>query len=363
MNRSLLIAIALAASAVIVACSGVNSIVGAECADGYVQYEDSCVSITAIADGNVDGSKVDGAELDGYGGDGRLRPDGEAEDGEANDGSSTSDGALDGGGGGCDAGLTLCGNECVYLQTNPTHCGVCGNVCTTLICAQAKCQGALNGHVVVIGHDYAGASSGSQQRLLANAALIPTTSSIRVRSWEASSNPAAFATAKSIISNAATVQNRSVVYTVALLPSDVLSTTVVNTDVLLLHDQPNATPATLGALGTSFAATLATFTKNGGVVIVTDGGSGPAPQMSAFVKNAALLDIDSETAIPFATSLTVAAPADAVGLGVLGPYAAGQRSVYFACNDPNSAFVTWVVIDPSSDGGTARPVVVHRIVP
>lgn len=358
------------ATMVALGCAGLHSVVGAECADGYVERDGTCVLASNVLDGSTEGG--DGSTDGPVGTDGDL--DGSTTDGVATDGTTSNDGgdaATDGAvdpDGSADATtcippLVACGNDCVDLTNDPLNCGQCGHVCPTLLCANSKCQGTLNGHVVLIGHDYSGASSQSQLKILGNAALITPATAIRVRSWEQYSAPGATAVVRSTINAAASAQNRTVVFTTAALPSDVLATTALNTDVLLLHDQPNAPASTLAALGASFAATIATFTKDGGVVLVTDGGSGADPQMSAFVKSAGLFDVDAENPISFGKNLSVIAPADVVGLGVLSPYAAGIRSVRFDCNDPNAGFVSWVVVDPNVDAGPPKPVVIHRVVP
>ncbi|MBK6533672.1 MAG: hypothetical protein IPF99_30025 [Deltaproteobacteria bacterium] len=41
----------------------------------------------------------------------------------------------------CSSGVTACNNTCRDLQTDPAHCGACGNACATgLVCANGTCQ-------------------------------------------------------------------------------------------------------------------------------------------------------------------------------------------------------------------------------
>lgn len=363
----------LAGSAFLLGCGALNAIVGGECPDGMILDGDHCILLPP-SDASVDGSAQgdatvsDGALADGADG---STADGSSSDGSSSDGSS-SDASTDGadldadpdaaseGGSLCEGDLIYCAGKCRDFMTDPYHCGSCGYQCSTLLCSGGVCQGSLNGHVVLVGHDYSGATSLSQQRVLANAALLANGSVIRVRSWEQYADPTAVNVVRGAISAAASAQNRSVLFAQAMVPADVLATTTATTDVLVLHDQPNAPPATLGALGASFAATLALYTQNGGIVVITDGGGGAAPQMSQLVKASGLLDVTAETGIAFGTSLLVAAPADAVGLGVLSPYAAGQRSVFFTSSEPANRFI---VVDPSAGDGGAEPVVIHRVVP
>ncbi len=353
-------------------CGAINSLVGGDCPDGLSFDGERCVPLdggTIEPNGDDGGGHFDAttdAGTDGSGGD--------ATTGDASlDGGGTTDGSSDGGGAvdgsddagdadvlSCDPKLSLCNGTCVDLQTDPNHCGNCNIQCPTLICVAGQCQGALDGHVVVIGHDFSGITSMSQRRVLGNAALLPPVNQIRVRSWEQWSNANAVAAVRGVISSAAAGQGRTVVFTQVMTANDVIATTLQNADILLLNDQPSAPAATLGGLGTSFGAALASFTKAGGIVVVTDGGS--SGQMPELVKNAGLLDLASESSVPFTTNLTVAAPADAIGLGVLSPYAAGQKTVHYVSNEPNAGFVSWVVVDGTGDGGVL-PVVIHKVVP
>ena len=45
---------------------------------------------------------------------------------------------------GCAPGTTPCGNACVNLKTNSTHCGSCGNTCpmNQPVCEEAQCGSA-----------------------------------------------------------------------------------------------------------------------------------------------------------------------------------------------------------------------------
>jgi len=357
---------ALATAAGLAACGTENSIVGGECAAGYVAVGETCVLATdASLDGNgddgSDGNPNDGPNRDGTGFDGS---DGSGDDGSGGDGSS--DGAPSDGGGdafSCLPTELYCSGVCIDPMTDPFNCGVCGNVCPSLLCAAGKCQGLVAGHMVVIGHDYQGSYSSAQGKVLSNAVLLASPKTIQVRSYEENANSTAVAKVKGTLNAAAAAQGRSIAYTVAMQSSDVTAMTTANTDVLVVFDQLNAAAGTLAGLGAGWAATLATFTQGGGMVVVLDGQGGPNPQMAALIKSANILDVASDTFVKVGTALLVVAPQNAVGLGVLSPYGAGVRSVHFACNEANAGFVTYVVVDPTGDAGTTAPVVVDKIIP
>jgi len=42
----------------------------------------------------------------------------------------------------CTGGTTLCGGSCVNTQTSASHCGVCGNQCSSGVCGAGACQAA-----------------------------------------------------------------------------------------------------------------------------------------------------------------------------------------------------------------------------
>jgi hypothetical protein len=129
--------------------------------------------------------------------------------------------------------------------------------------------------------------------------------------------------------------------------------------VLLIADQPNAPgDVDLSARGATWAPAHAAFTQAGGVVVVLDGGGG-ADQMPALVTATGLLAVASDAPLTKGTPLQVAAPADALGIGVLSPYGAGVHSVSIA-TEPAVGNLVYVVVAPS-DANAAPPVVVHKV--
>ena len=334
----------------LVACGRDNALVDGECAQGYVLEGDKCVLAT---DAPYDGSDASDDGSDDGSADRTIR------DAPSDVPADVPVDAIS-----CDDGLTLCNGSCVDTTSDPFNCGACGVECPSLLCQNSACVGGVPGSLVVIGHDYGATYSVAQAKLLGNALLLSTASDIRVRSYEQYAASAAVTHVKSILSAAAAAASRTITYTVATAPSDVSpGMTALNTDVLVVYDQSSAPASTLAGIGAGWSSTIASFTHVGGVVIALDGAGGANPQMPALIQSAGILDVSGDTSIAQSTALDVVAPADAVGLGVVSPYGAGNKSVYFACNEPNAGSVTYVVEDPAGDAGATQPVVVHKVAP
>jgi hypothetical protein len=332
-----------------IACERGNALVDGQCLAGFMPQGNQCVPITdALNDVGVDGdaSNSDVIMQDG------TNPDG------TSDADVITDAFM------CDDGLTLCNGVCVDTTSDPFNCGACNIVCASLLCSNSLCQGAVPGSLIVIGHDYEVTYSAAQQRVLANALLVSSASPLRVRLYEQYASAAAITNVKSILTAAATGAGRVINYTAASTPSDVTpGMNAANTDVLVIFDQVNAPASTLAAIGTGWATTITSFSHVGGVVIALDGLGGTSPQMPALIKSAKILDVSSDTTVAQGSALDVVAPSDSVGIGVVSPYGAGKHSVFFACNEPNTPPVTYIVEDPANDAGPTQPVVIHKVAP
>ena len=350
MSRFALLATAFALPGVVlVACGRDNALVDGECALGYVEVNGKCVWQEGPDVGPLD-APTGADSSDGSNGDGAQR------DGPASDSSADAFS--------CDDGLTYCNGTCVDTTSDPFNCGSCGVVCPSLLCSNSKCVGAVAGSAVVIGHDYEISYSAAQAKVLANALLMAPPQAIKVRSYEQYATATTVSNVKAILNAAAAAQNRTVAYTVATQPSDVSTgMTAFNTDVLVIYDQASAPASSLATIGAGWVTALASFTHVGGIVIVLDGQGGTNPQMPDLVTSANLLDVSADTPITTGTALSVVAPSDAVGLGVVSPYGAGKHSVYFTCNEANAPPVTYVVEDQANDSGPTEPVVVHKVMP
>ena len=401
-----------------------GSLVGGSCAGSYTECSLRCVDVQtdpencgacgvvcmqggcaggvcgspadASADGTGDGS-MDGSTESSNGGDGNGgEPDGAAKDGTVTDTSTdtstdscappyvtaahcgdcftactgtndtckVTDGGVYACAPMCSLPTTNCGGVCVDQNSDPDNCGACGRVCASSICTASICQGAANGDIVYIGHDYSSTPFGtSQARELANAVFLGAFNPIRILSFEKFSAPGSVARAKSIITQAATASGRTVAFTVSTTTTDIPSNLVAaNYDVLLVYDQVNASSGTLAPIGASWRATLTTFTHLGGVFITLDGDTmgdgGAGGEMPLFETATGQLIVASHTAMPIGALMTVTAPSDSVGTAVVSPYAARRNSSHFS-TEANGGAVVYVAVEQTS----TEPVVVHKIAP
>jgi hypothetical protein len=349
-------------------CSDDASVVGGACAPGYALCGSRCCPVAPATSGDDGAARPGDSTPSGPFADAGPSPvTSPAVDAGAGDASTTNP---DGGpladaatldARTCGDLLTSCANVCVDLQSDPTNCGACGRVCPSNLCAAGVCQGANPGDVVYVGHDYAATPAGSAQaRVLSNAVFIPRTNPLRVLTYERYAEPAAAGRVRAIVEGTAAALGRTLTLTSttsdALIPS---SLRPASHDVLVVLDQTGAPAGALGALGTAWAPTLDAFTRAGGVVIVLDGNGGSTQEMHRFARSAGLLDVTSHADLAPGSALTVEAPGDATGIGVLTPYGAGSRSATFKVGGSPSSAGTTVVRESV---GRRDPVVVHRVV-
>lgn len=264
----------------------------------------------------------------------------------------------------CTAPLKNCFGVCVDTQTDPQNCGSCGVACISNLCAVGLCQGENRGDIVYIGHDFTGSPIDirvAQPRVLANAVLLTQSNPIRVLAYQRYASPTAITNVTGILAATGTQSGRTINVTTTTTDADIPAMLNAATyDVLIVYDQENAPAATLGALGASWATTLTTFTKAGGIFVTLDGVAGTDPQMHEFEPATGLLSVSAHTQYPASppVAITLTAPSDAVGKSVITPYGTRPRSARFA-TEPAGGNVVYVTTDMAAN----QPNVVHKIAP
>jgi hypothetical protein len=366
-----------------VGCGGDNGLVGGSCAQGYAPCGSNCCPVSTdsstdvtTADGSGDGmgdgsdtsmladgaDATDGSNADRFGGDRFMGGDGppDGTGGDAADGTGGDGTAPDAEGGiVCTPPLVDCNGMCVDLTSDPDNCGQCNNVCASVICQMSMCVGTTAGGIVYIGHDYLTTNAGtSQAHVLTNAVFIPQNSPLKVLSYERYASANAVSRVKAIINNGAAIRGTTVKITSTITDTDIPTKLVFTAfQVLVVQDQSTAPAGAMATLGTSWAATLGTFTQAGGIVIVLDGGTG-VHEMPAFSTATALLSVTADAPLATGTQLLDVAPGDVVGVGVVSPYGAGKNSVTITTEAAGGNVV--YVIEQPVDGGPNVPVVVHK---
>jgi hypothetical protein len=263
----------------------------------------------------------------------------------------------------CPDGLTLCGDQCVDLNTDPAHCGECFNRCPSGLCQAAMCVGASAGHMTVMCMDYSQSFRNSPPtELLGNAVFLSPSEPVRIMAYRQNTPIATVNVVRRTLNWEAQDRNRTYAWTAVSSAGEVASSlNVVDYDVLLILDQPDAPAGQPGARGSTIASAVDAFVRAGGAVVVLagDGGIGEMPEL---VTNAGLLAATGQTNVTF-TEIHNRAPFDVVGVNVLTPFLALEETCTWQTGETPGATSVFVITDqPSSAGTLGNPVVVHKVV-
>lgn len=358
------IAVAIAAAAALAHCGTESGIVGGQCAAGYEPCGHTCCVSpqNGPSNGLGDGGQNEGDGGPNGGNDSGANGRDSGSNGEAgtDDGGGNNSDAGSGDSGSCMAPEILCANVCIDPTNDPNNCGSCGKVCPSNSCVNGLCQGSAPGHLVTVGHDYSTApqQGSAQARVIVNAMLLPLSNPVRVMSYERYSDATSVSNVKTIVNAAAKQLGRQITFTSVTQDNQVPAMLDINSyDVFFMPDQLNAASGDLAKLGSAWKQTnkLGDFEQAGGVVVSLDGGTGVG-EMPDFLTGAGLLAVTNHTILQNA-SLTVVAPNDAIGSGVVSPYVPTQHTTSMQ-TEANGGNVTYVVVK-----NQAQPTVVHKVFP
>ncbi|MBN1608505.1 MAG: hypothetical protein JW940_17870 [Polyangiaceae bacterium] len=256
----------------------------------------------------------------------------------------------------CEDPLVDCSGQCVDLQSNPDHCGKCGHRCPSRLCQAGTCVGAQAGDIILACMNLE--SMADQQNVLLGNSVFRQITAVRILSYEQyASTRAVDRVANAIESIAA---GRPYSLDVADSSQQVVQDlNVIDFDVLIVHDQPDAPEGTLSSIGSAWAETLDSFTRAGGTVLVLSSTDG-VDEMYELITDAGLSEIDGARSVT-GTRLANAAPGDAIGNGVLNRFLALPETCAF--DTPlvaDAANIIVVTTDPNQE--PIDPVVIHRVV-
>jgi hypothetical protein len=166
----------------------------------------------------------------------------------------------------CDPPLTRCGAQCVDLESDEQHCGGCGVVCFSGLCESGVCTGAVPGHLVVIGHDYAGSANAAMQRVAGNALFLASGAPVRAIVYRGAVQTASAQGVTRAFDAVAAATGRT--WTEALVDPDRVPERLIEADAFIVHAQRGASDAELAELGRRWGLAMAQFLLRGGIVVL-----------------------------------------------------------------------------------------------
>ena len=359
MNRAMWKQLPLGALFPLAALGCNDALVGGACLDGFVQRGRDCVesphdTSSVTLSGGAGGTGPTG----GPGGGGNAGGSGESTVTSTTtaSGNPTGQGGA-GGEGSCGGALSVCVGYCVDLASDPQNCGECGHACATAACTAGECDGAVAGHVVVLGLDYDQVAAGSPPaRLLGNAAFLSTHSPLRVLDYRAPSDPASAAHVQALLTSEAVFRGRSItVNQVSSTPSVTQELNVFKTDVFVLHVPMNADVEDMGIIASQWAGPLEAFEKHGGVVVTLVGASAPGSVSAVLDQTALFPDVScgGQASGPY----HVAAFLDSIATGIPSSFGAPGLGVSLTFTGSVSPMVSIPVVDQLD-----APIALHRVI-
>jgi len=261
----------------------------------------------------------------------------------------------------CTPPLVACGGKCVDTNTDPDHCGRCFNRCDSRLCQAGVCVGATVGHITLACMNHEQAIQSSQQTvLMGNAIFLTLKTPLRILAYAQHVPAAAKNRVNQVITWAATARSRTFTITEAATSAQVVADlNIFDYEVLLVYDQPSAPAGALATVGTAWNATVDSYARAGGSIVVLSSGMGRA-EMDQLMTNAGLLPVTAETNITF-SQLHNRAPADAIGVNVITPFLGLRETCTFTTSAAQSSSTVFVITDSAPEAGIGDPVVVHRI--
>jgi hypothetical protein len=256
----------------------------------------------------------------------------------------------------CEQPLVQCSGACVDLNSDAFHCGGCDQACPSGLCQSGTCVGARAGNVVTLCMNYEESYQNQPATvLLGNAVFLPPNRPVRILAYNRYVDPKVETSVNTTIRWSAPSPGS---YTISPVSGDselLNRLSVLDYDLFLMYDQPNAPEGILASFGEGWSQSLLSFARAGGTVIVLDGGGG---EMWTFLAAAGLLEVTGELDRS-GSELYVRVQTNALARALLSPFLAWQRTCAFETPlvpDQSSAFV----VTDTASGDLGAPVVVHR---
>lgn len=266
----------------------------------------------------------------------------------------------------CSDPFTFCPaiNGCVDLSSDPRNCGSCGRRCMSGLCSGGQCEDAVPGHLIVIGHDY-GQSNATMDRLLRSSVFLASGAPVPALVYEGTSSDATVARINAVIEASLERTWQPQVLATSGQLGFLLKSNGYR--LFVVYPQAGESDEELKKIRSSWTRTLADFLIRGGVVVVFE--HNPS-DLNGGVRNAGthqllgckgattactpLFQAESVMRLGTAARLLINYEDGWITNGVPSAYAATRNSMAFgAISTPGNL----VAVDETS----GDPVIVHRL--